>query len=79
MGCIVEFSDGLRFNFIQNRSKQKLWIDVLLHFNKANIEYLAFILDLPLAIVNEVHQGKYYLEDEPAKRLGQLFLIAFGT
>lgn len=77
MGCIVEFNDGFRFDFAQNKPKQKLWIDILLRFSKSNIEHLAYILDLPIEILAQVHQGNYYLEDEAAKRLGQLFLVTF--
>ncbi|HHF0526632.1 TPA: hypothetical protein ACTUT5_002872 [Legionella anisa] len=79
MGCIVEFNDGFQFDFVQNKCKQKLWVDVLLCFSKANIEHLAYILDLPAETINQVHQGKQYLEQEPAERLGQLFLVTFGT
>ncbi|HIA7952684.1 hypothetical protein [Legionella pneumophila] len=79
MGCIIEFSNGLRFDFIQNQCKQKLWIDVLLRSSKANIGHLAHILDLPIETVIQVHQGNLYLEEESAERLGQLFLVTFGT
>ncbi|HGF1411067.1 hypothetical protein SC029_10835 [Legionella pneumophila serogroup 1] len=47
--------------------------------SKANIEHLAHILDLPIETVIQVHQGKLYLEEESAERLGQLFLVTFGT
>lgn len=77
MGCIVEFNDGFRFDFAQNKCKQKLWIDVLLRFSKSNIEHLAHILDVPVKTLSQVHQGKSYLEDEAAKCLGQLFLVTF--
>ncbi|QDP72483.1 hypothetical protein FOG18_07900 [Legionella israelensis] len=79
MGCIIEFNNALRFNFIQNKCKQKLWINVLLRSSKANIEHLADILDLPIETVIQVHQGNLYLEEESAERLGQLFLVTFGT
>ncbi|HDO7841038.1 TPA: hypothetical protein P5J72_000435 [Legionella pneumophila] len=79
MGCIIEFNDGFQFDFVQNKCKQKLWIDVLLRFSKANIEHLAHILDLPIETVIQVHQGNLYLDEESAKRLGQLFLVTFGT
>jgi len=78
MRCIVEFNDKLRFNFIQNKCKQKLWIDLLLEHSQTNVEYLALILGLSTEIVTQVHQGTHYLEEEPANRLGQIFLIAFG-
>ncbi|AOU64446.1 hypothetical protein [Legionella pneumophila] len=77
MGCIVEFNDGFLFDFVQNKCKQKLWIDVLLRFSKANIEHLAYILDLPVKTLIQVHQGNSYLDDEAAKRLGHLFLVTF--
>ncbi|HDY2653924.1 TPA: hypothetical protein RQQ06_000924 [Legionella pneumophila] len=79
MGCIVEFNNDLRFDFIQNKSKQKLWIDALLRSSNANIEHLAHMLDLPIETVIQVHQGNLYLEEESAERLGQLFLVTFGT
>ena len=79
MGCIVEFNDNLRFDFIQNKCRQKLWIDALLQTTKAGIEHLAFILDLSTETIIQVHQGKHYLEPVSAERLGQLFLITFGT
>ena len=47
MGCILEFNDGFRFDFAQNKCKQKLWIDILLRFSKSNIEHLAHIIDVP--------------------------------
>ncbi|KTD17463.1 hypothetical protein Ljor_1769 [Legionella jordanis] len=77
MGCIVEFNDGFRFDFAQNKCKQKLWIDVLLRFSKANIEHLAYILDLSVETLTQVYLGNHYLEDEAAKRLGHLFLVTF--
>jgi len=79
MGCIIEFNEKLRFNFIQNKCKQKLWIDVLLQCSKGNMEYLAFILDVPTEIISQVHQGNHFLEEEHANRLGQLFLTVCGT
>ena len=79
MGCIIEFNDGLQLNFVKNKCKQKLWIEALLRFSKANIEHLAYLLDLPAETISQVHQGKQYLEQESAERLGQLFLITFGT
>lgn len=77
MGCIVEFDNGLRFDFAQNRCKQKVWLEVLLKFSKTNIDHLAYILDLPPETLIQVHRGSYYLEKEPAERLGQLFLVTF--
>ncbi|MDW9178591.1 hypothetical protein SE948_02895 [Legionella pneumophila] len=77
MSCIVEFDGGHRFDFTQNRCKQKIWIEVLLKFGKTNIQHLAHILDLSAETLFQVHQGNHYLEAEEAKRLGQLFLITF--
>ncbi|HAT1926171.1 TPA: hypothetical protein OEA38_000070 [Legionella pneumophila] len=79
MECIVEFNDGFRFDFAQNRCKQKIWIEVLLKFSKTNIDHLATILDLPTETLVQVYQGNHYLEAEAAKRLGQLFLVAFSN
>jgi hypothetical protein len=79
MGCIVEFNANIRFDFAQNRGKQRLWIDALLKFSKTNMDYLAHILDLPTELIIQVHQGTHYLDQELAERLGQLFLITFGT
>lgn len=77
MGCIVEFNDGFRFNFAQNKCKQKLWIEVLLRFSKSNIEHLAYVLDLPVETLVHVYKGNLYLAEEDASRLGQLFLVMF--
>lgn len=77
MGCILEFNDGFRFDFTQNKPKQKLWIDILLRFSKSNIEHLAYVLDLPVETLVHVHKGSLYLGEEDASRLGQLFLVMF--
>lgn len=78
MGCNVKFNDGIGFDFPQNQSKQKIWLEILLGFSKANTEHLAYILDLPIETIMQVHQGKVYLEQEEAKRLRELFLVTFG-
>ncbi|MBA2649605.1 MAG: hypothetical protein H0U75_08460 [Legionella sp.] len=78
MGCIVEFDKGLRFDFVQNKYKQKLWIDILLKFSKADIEHLAYILKLPKRILVQVYQENYYLDKESAELLGQLLLVALS-
>ncbi|HFL2714599.1 TPA: hypothetical protein ACGWTM_003413 [Legionella pneumophila] len=77
MVCIVEFDDGLRFNFAKNKYKQKVWIDALLKYSKANIDHLSKVLDVPLGTLVKVHNGGDYLDQEAAERLGQLFLLSF--
>ncbi|WP_133139294.1 hypothetical protein [Legionella genomosp. 1] len=78
MVCIVEFNDGLRFNFAQNKCKQKVWIEILLRFSKADMNHLANLLELPVEKLIEIHRGKQFLEKEQADILGKLFLVTFG-
>ena len=79
MGCIIEFNDGFRFDFVKNKGNQKIWIEILLRFSKSNMNHLAYILDVPTETIIQVHQGNFYLDQESAERLGQLFLVAFGS
>jgi hypothetical protein len=79
MSCIVEFSESkIRLDFAKNKYKQKIWIEVLLKFTKADINKLAALLELPLDRLVEVHQGKAFFTSDSADRLAQLFLIAFS-
>lgn len=77
MGCIVEFDD-VRFDFIQNKLKQRTWIEALLYFTNLDINKMAAMLELPIELLIKVRQGKMYLEQEAAERLGKLFLVAFS-
>lgn len=79
MGCVVEFgSPKIRFNFMQNRLKQKTLIDALLRYSKLDINNMAQVLDInPQKLVN-VHLGEEYFENESAEELGRLFLILFS-
>ena len=78
MGCIIEFNDGLRFDFVQNKCKQKIWIEVLLRHTNLDINQIAVILEIPAEIITKVHRGERYFSQEYAESLGRLFLLAFG-
>ena len=78
MVCIVEFEAGKRFNFVQDKHKQKIWIEALQHCFDKNISQLAWLLDISPDILDKVHQGYLYLSESEANKLGQLFLIAFS-
>lgn len=79
MSCTIEFNEPkVRFDFAKNKYKQKIWIEVLLKFTKADIKKLADLLELPLNRLVEVHQGKAFFTSDSADRLAQLFLIVFS-
>jgi hypothetical protein len=77
MGCIVEFDD-VRFDFIQNKSKQKTWIEALLSFTNIEVNHLAGMLEIPVELLIQVRQGEVYFSQEIAEQLGRLFIIAFS-
>lgn len=77
MECIVEFND-VRFNFAQNKLKQKTWIEALLRFTNLDINHLAELLELPVDMLIKVQRGDVYFSQESAERLGRLFLLAFS-
>ncbi|KTD53445.1 hypothetical protein Lsan_3855 [Legionella santicrucis] len=78
MVCIVEFEEGIRFNFAQNKYLQKVWVEALKHCFNKDIAQLAYLLDIPQERLAKVHQGVSYLPDDKADELAKLFLIAFG-
>lgn len=53
MGCIVEFN-GVRFNFIQNKLKQKTWIEALLCFTHLDINSIAEFLEVFVEMLDTV-------------------------
>lgn len=78
MVYIVEFNDGVRFNFVRNKIKQKIWIEALLHLTNLDINHMAVILEIPAEVLTKVHHGEMYLSQESAECLGRLFLLAFS-
>ncbi len=78
MGCVVEF-DGFRFDFTQNKFKQKLLIDVLMFYMRIEIRELSMILDVPLALLMKVCRGEQFLPYQAAENLGKYFLLAFSN
>ena len=79
MGCIVEFSEPLlRFNFCQNKNKQKTWLDILLKYSALDLAGLASLIEVSVQALQDVLSGIRYLEDEPAIILAQFFLIFFS-
>jgi len=77
MGCIVEFND-VRFDFAQNKLKQKTWIEALLRFTNLDINQLAGLLDTPTEMLIKVQRGDIYFSKKTAVELGKLFLLAFS-
>lgn len=77
MGCIVEIN-GVRFDFVENKRKQKIWIEALLHFNNSEAQRLADLLEVPLELLSKVRNGSVYFAQDTADRLAELFLVAFA-
>lgn len=77
MNCIIDF-DGTRFNFTQNKYKQKMLIETLLHY-EFNLSRISQILNVPISVLEEVHKGVSFLPREIAQNLGQLFLLFFSN
>lgn len=77
MGCIVEIN-GVRFDFVENKRKQKIWIEALLHFTNSDAKHLADLLDVPLEMFIKVLGGSVYFTQDTAERLAELFLVAFA-
>ncbi len=78
MGCIIEL-DGVRFDFTQNRFKQKLLLDILVLYMSFEMNELSKILDVPLQLLNKVHRGEQFLSYLAAQRLGKIFLLTFSN
>lgn len=77
MCCIVEI-DGIRFNFVQNKFKQKLLIKILLKYNHLDLFALSKILNISDELLKEVSEGTKFLSRESAQKLGKLFLLALS-
>lgn len=78
MGCIVNFNDTY-FNFAQNKSKQRRWIEALLFFSNIDIHQLADLTNIPSEVLIKVYKGQRYLPNKMAERLITLLFITFGT
>ena len=78
MGCIVEFSKTVRFNFCRKDDKQKIWIDALLRYGQLDLQGLASVIDVPVMILREVYKGSGFLDRNKAEELAKLFLILFS-
>lgn len=78
MVCVVELNKEIRFNFAQNKLKQKIWIDMLLDYTKLDINRLAEIIDVSPGFLEKVALKKDYLNQESANRLATLFLLTFS-
>ena len=79
MGCVVEFSKPMiRFNFMQNKLKQKTLIDALLKYSQLRISSIANIIEVPFEKLKNVYEGMEFLENEFADNLGKLFLLLFS-
>jgi hypothetical protein len=79
MGCVVELdSPKIRFDFMQNRLKQKTLIDALLRYSKLDLNNVAQVLDINPQKLMNVYLGEEYFEKESAEELGRLFLIFFS-
>jgi hypothetical protein len=80
MGTIIEFAEPFyRFEFSRNKLKQKTLIDAVLHYSHLDISDIAMILEIPEKILDDVHKGLGFLENEvEADSLGRLFLVFFS-
>lgn len=76
MGCVVEF-DGVRFDFIQNKFRQKLLIEVLVYYMRIEMLELSKMLDVSLQLLQKVHRGERFLPSTAAQNLGKFFLLTF--
>jgi hypothetical protein len=78
MGCIIEFTDSIRFNFVDNKIKQKTLIDVLLCYTRMDLKHLATLIKVPMHVLKKAHQGIIFLPKKAAETLGMVFLLAFS-
>ncbi len=79
MGCIIEFSESLiQFEFHSNGIKQRMLVDMLLKYGDLDIENLAATLDISVDELQNICEGKHFLEGEQSHDLAQMFLIFFG-
>ncbi len=60
------------------KGKQKAIINALLNYSKLDLEQLAWMIDVSLQELQDVHNGEKYLHDEAAKNLAHCFLILFS-
>ena len=76
MGCTIEFNESsIRFDFSNNKQKQKIFVDVLLRYSKLDLPGLAAVLNVSIDTLHDVHRGVRFLEGEAAENLARLFLI----
>lgn len=59
-------------------SKQKILLDMLIHYGLTDYEKLSVILDVPVTMIKNVHNGIDFLDYETSRQLGILFLLSFG-
>lgn len=78
MGCTVELSQEIHFNFGKNTYKQKLLIDALLRYSNVDLPWLAQLLDVPVHTLRQVHRGLQVLDAQPSTELARFFLLFFG-
>jgi len=79
MGCIMEFN-GAEFQIESSldSNKQKMMIEMLLHYSEIDIKKLAFLLAVPVDNIQSVCDGHCVLVDDQAENLAQIFLRFFG-
>lgn len=78
MECVVDFN-GIRFDFAQNRFKQKMLIEILTRYMSFEITELSRVLDVPVSLLDQVKQGKKFLHCRAARDLGRLFLLSLSS
>jgi hypothetical protein len=78
MGCIIEL-DGTRFDFTQNKFKQKVLIQILLGYMFFDVSSLSKFLGVSVQLLKQVQEGHQFLHHCAAERLGKIFLLTFSS
>lgn len=60
------------------KSKQKMLIDALLRYSKADLVHIAELLDISESELKAVWDGESFLPVDTSKALSKLFLFFFG-
>jgi hypothetical protein len=76
---MIELSNGARFNFVQNKYKQKILIGILLNYTELNLLKIAHILKVPFERLEKVIEQKDFLTRAEVIGLGELFLLCFSA
>ncbi|HAF87536.1 MAG: hypothetical protein CMF38_01410 [Legionellaceae bacterium] len=80
MGCVIKFNESaIPHTFECTGYKQKIIIELLVTYSNYSKSALAEVLDVSIAELEDVLEGKTFLAPKEADDLAQLFLIFFGS